>query len=202
MPVPARRRRLVRANDPVLDRQLLIRRDDVDMVGLDLDRVLDLHDRHFRAAGEQLGQMALLGRIEVRRDDEDPIQRSAVSLKHYIAMQAVRVPEIEPPASFGSRSLKRAQASRRSSVHTSRSESRRAGSPWRACAARRHQQALMIDLPKRPENAPVERIAAVGTELAHGQAYRPLVTRQITSPTSSATSTEPSGPIATPTGRP
>ncbi len=30
----------------------------------------------------------------------------------------------------------------------------------------------------------------------------PAVTRQITSPTSSATSSEPSGPIATPTGRP
>ena len=32
--------------------------------------------------------------------------------------------------------------------------------------------------------------------------YRSAVTRQITSPTSSATSKEPSGPIVTPTGRP
>jgi hypothetical protein len=40
------------------------------MIGLDLDRLLDLHDGHLRAAAQQLAQMALLGGIEMGRDDE------------------------------------------------------------------------------------------------------------------------------------
>jgi hypothetical protein len=55
---------------PAPHRQLLVRRDDVDVVGFDRDGALDLHHRHLRAAAEQLGQMALLARIEVRSDNE------------------------------------------------------------------------------------------------------------------------------------
>jgi hypothetical protein len=40
------------------------------MVGLDLDRVLDLQHRHLGAAAQELGQMALLGRVEMGCDDE------------------------------------------------------------------------------------------------------------------------------------
>ena len=40
------------------------------MVGRDFDRLLDLYHRHLGAAAEQLGEVALLGGIQMGRDDK------------------------------------------------------------------------------------------------------------------------------------
>jgi hypothetical protein len=70
VPVPARGCRLVGVEDAALDRQFLVWRDDVDLVGLHLDRVRDFRDRHLGAAAEQRTQMALVGWVQMCRYDE------------------------------------------------------------------------------------------------------------------------------------
>ena len=56
------------SDDTLLDRELLVGRDHIDMVGLDFDRPLELHDRHPGASAQQLGKVALLRGIQMGRD--------------------------------------------------------------------------------------------------------------------------------------
>ncbi len=48
-----------------LDRDVLLPRGDVDVVGLDRRVLLDLGDRHAAPLGEQLGQDAFVARVQV-----------------------------------------------------------------------------------------------------------------------------------------
>jgi len=65
-----RGRRLEQMERAAQDRQVLVRRDHVHVIGLDLHPILDLDDRHRRRALEQLDQHALVIRVEVLDDDE------------------------------------------------------------------------------------------------------------------------------------
>ena len=75
------RRRLEQVQHPVQDGQVLVGRDHVDAVRLDLHPVLDLDDRHGGGALEQLRQHALVRRVQVLDDDEG----HAAALRHVLA---------------------------------------------------------------------------------------------------------------------
>ena len=69
-PLRARLARLARTEQVALELQGLIGRDDVDVVRLDRDLALHLDHRHLGMPAEQLGQVALARRIQVRDHDE------------------------------------------------------------------------------------------------------------------------------------
>jgi hypothetical protein len=81
-----------------------------------------------------------------------------------------------------------------------------AAGEWRLCSAGKCR--TLSEILGHPVGVNVTVMSACGDDREVGvpvrslSPYRSPVTRQITSPTSSATSREPSGPIATPTGRP
>jgi len=69
-PLAARRARPRGLEDAVLDRQRLIGSDDVNVIGRDRGRPAHLDHRQPGAAAEQLGQVALVGGIQMGGDDE------------------------------------------------------------------------------------------------------------------------------------
>lgn len=68
--MPAWLRRLEHAQDPVEQREVLVGRDGVDVIGLERGAVHGLADLQARRAPQQLGQGARVRRVEVLDDDE------------------------------------------------------------------------------------------------------------------------------------
>ena len=66
---PMRRLQFMEMEHAMPDRQILVRRDDVDVVGLGLHAFRHLLDRHRRHPLQQLGHQAFPGRIEMLDDD-------------------------------------------------------------------------------------------------------------------------------------
>ena len=86
-PPPAALGRRGQVEHLVADGDVLVRRNDVDMIGLDRHSVLRLHDRHGRVRGEQLDHVALAGGVEVRDEHE----RQAIVRRHRIQERAERL---------------------------------------------------------------------------------------------------------------
>ncbi len=77
---PARRRQGIEVQNAPQNRQVLVGRDDVNVLALHPDRVLRLSDGHLGGALEKLHQEPLVRRIEVLHDDE----RHAALLRHVL----------------------------------------------------------------------------------------------------------------------
>ena len=81
------RRRVEQVQHPVQDGHVLVGRDHVDVVRLDLHPVLDLDDRHGGGALEQLHHDALVRRVQVLDDDKG----HAALLRHVAQEQLQRL---------------------------------------------------------------------------------------------------------------
>ena len=65
---------LPQMQQPVRDRHIIVRRDDVDMIGRDLRALYHLQHRHPGSPAKYLGYCALPGRVEMEYHDESHAQ--------------------------------------------------------------------------------------------------------------------------------